>query len=172
MAGNAKWAQFSEEQKDALLDSLEGLYNEDERIQEAVEKKFGYTDPSLATKRALRKENDELKTRLDDFEAKQREKEIKATIQSEKDRAQEKYKLSDDDMKEVSKLMIESGIGSYDKAADYFRLSRQAAKPTSANVQEHSSIMLPGDVELFKDRNGWARKEAYKALAEIERNRP
>ena len=36
-----KWGQFSEEQKDALLESLEGLYNDPEMgpgIQEAVEK--------------------------------------------------------------------------------------------------------------------------------------
>lgn len=168
---NPKWSQFSEDQKDALLESLEGLYNEDERIQEAVEKKFGYTDPSLRAKRELRKENDELRNRLDDMEAKTREKEIRSRINSEKDQAKAKYRLTDEDMIEVSKLMLEGGISSYDKAADYYRLSRQAAIPSTANYQDRTALTLPNEPELFKDRNAWARKEAYKALAEIERNR-
>ena len=66
--------------------------------------------------------------------------------------------------------MLENGIGSYDIAADYFTKSRQLAKPTTDH-HEHSSLSLPGDMELFKDRNAWARKEAYKAINEIERNR-
>ena len=40
-----KWGQFSEEQKDALLESLEGLYNDSELrpgIQEAVREKIRY----------------------------------------------------------------------------------------------------------------------------------
>ena len=169
-----KWGQFSEEQKDALLESLEGLYNDSELgpgIQEAVEKKFGITDPGLAASRRHRKETDELRAQLQTLESKQMEKEIRSRVDGEKAQAQAKYKLTDDDMKEVSKTMLENGIGSYDIAADYFTKSRQLAKPTTDHYHEHSALSLPGDVELFKDRNAWARKEAYKAIGEIERNR-
>jgi hypothetical protein len=169
-----KWGQFSEEQKDALLESLEGLYNDPEMgpgIQEAVEKKFGITDPGLAASRRHRKETDDLRTQIQSLEAKQMEKDIRSRIDTEKSQAQAKYKLSDEDMKEVSKTMIENGIGSYDIAADYYKKSRELAKPTTDHYQEHSSLALPGDMELFKDRNAWARKEAYKAINEIERNR-
>jgi hypothetical protein len=169
-----KWSQFSEEQKDALLESLEGMYNDPEVgevVQTAVEKKFGITDPGLAAARKHRAETDALRTQLQTLEAKQMEKEIRNRVDTEKMQAQKKYKLSDDDMKEVSKTMLENGIGSYDIAADYFTKSRQLAKPTTDHYQEHSSLTLPGDVELFKDRTAWARKEAYKAINEIERNR-
>src|SRR5882672_461692 len=157
MAG--KWSQFSEEQKDALLESLEGLYNDPEQgqvVQEAVEKKFGITDPGLAASRRHKKETDELRTQLQTLESKQMEKDIRSRIDGEKAKAQADHKLSDDDMKEVAKLMVESGIGSYDKAADYYKLQKQAAIPSTNHYQEHSSLTLPGDVELFKDRNGWA----------------
>jgi hypothetical protein len=169
-----KWSQFSEDQKDQLLESLEGFYNDPEvgpQVQELIEKKFNVTDPQLAASRRHRAEVEQLREQVQTLESKQQEKEIRTRIDSDKKQAQEKYKLSEDEMKEVSKMMIESGIGSYDKAADYYRLSQQAAKPTS-DIREHSALTLPGDIELFKDRNGWARKEAWKALAEIERNRP
>ena len=99
------------------------------------------------------------------------EKDIRSRIDTEKSQALAEYKLSDEDMKEVSKTMIENGIGSYDIAADYYKKSRELAKPTTDHYQEHSSLALPGDMELFKDRNAWARKEAHKAINEIERNR-
>ena len=169
-----KFSLYSEEQKDLMLESLEGLYNDPEQgeiIQTAIEKKFGVTDPQLAAARRHRAETDELRTQLQSLESKQMEKDIRSRIDSEKRQAQDRYKLSEDDMKEVSKLMVESGIGSYDKAADYYRLSQQAAKPTSDKIAEHSAMTLPGDAELFKDRAGWARREAYKALHEIEQNR-
>lgn len=172
MAG--KWSQFSEEQKDALLESLEGLYNDAELgpgIQTAVEKKFGITDPGLAASRRHAAETDQLRTQIQSLEAKQMEKEIRGRVDTERSQAQAKYKLSDDDMKEVSKTMMENGIGSYDIAADYFTKSRQLAKPTTDHYHDHSSLTLPGDIDLFKDRNAWARKEAYKAINEIERNR-
>src|SRR5580765_1808486 len=121
MAG--KWSQFSEEQKDALLESLEGMYNDPEvgeTVQTAVEKKFGITDPGLAAARRHRAETDQLRTQIQSLEAKQLEKEIRSRVDGEKAQAQAKYKLTDDDMKEVSKTMLENGIGSYDIAADYF----------------------------------------------------
>ena len=169
MAG--KWSQYTEEQKDLLLDSLEGVYEKSDVIKEEIEKNFNFTDPNLARSRQHRAEVEELRTQLVSLENKQAEKEIRSRIDKEKADAQARYKLSDDEMKEVSKTMIESGIGSYDKAADYYRLSKQAATPTSDKIREHSSLTLPGDVELFKDRVGWARNEAYKAINEIERNR-
>lgn len=167
-----KWSGFSEDQKDQLLDSLEGLYNENPTIQEAVEKKWGFTDPQLATRRQFQKENEELRERLENMEAKTREKEIRQEVEGARSRAQAKFKLSDDEMKEVSKLMIESGIGNYEKAADYYQLSKKAnAVPSSDKHIERTSLTLPGDKEWFTDRVGKARKEAYAALAEIERNR-
>jgi hypothetical protein len=173
MAG--KWSQFSEDEKDKLLDSLEsGLYNHPvvgPQVKEAVEQAFGFTDPELAASRRHKKEIDELREQLQASESKTLEKEIRSRVDSEKKQAQDKYKLGDDDMKEVSKLMVESGIGNYDKAADYYRLSKQAAKPTSDHIVDHSAMTLPGDVGLYKNPVKWAREEAYKTINEIERNR-
>ena len=168
----SKWStQFSDEQKDQLLDTLEGVYEKSDVIKEEIEKHFNFTDPQLARSREHKAQVDELRQQITSMEAKQAEKEIRQRIDSEKSQAQARYKLSDEEMKDVSKLMLESGIGNYDKAADYYRLSKQAAVPTSDKAREHSALTLPGDIELFKDRVGWARKEAYKAINEIERNR-
>lgn len=172
MAG--KFAAFSEEQKDQLLESLEGLYNDPElgiSVQELVEKKFGVTDPSLAATRRHQKETQELREQLASLESKTLEKEIKSRVNSEKDAAQKQYRLSDEDMKEVSKSMLENGISNYDKAAHYYQLSRQAAIPTTDKIVEHTAMTLPGDIELFKNPTGWTRKQAYQTIAEIERNR-
>lgn len=169
------WTRFSEEQKDQLLGTLEGLYNDPEygqTVQEVIEKKFGVTDPQLAASRRNSKEVETLREQLQTLEAKNTEKEIKSRIDGAKRAAQEKYKLNDDEMKEVSKIMVEGGIGDYDKGADYYRMQKQLATPTSDTIVEHSAMTLPGDVELFKDPKGWSRREAYKALNDIERNRP
>lgn len=169
-----KFSQFSEEQKEQLLESLETLYESPKvgiKVKEAIEEHFGVTDPQLASERRHREETQALRTQLETLESKQMEKEIRSRIDKEKDAAQGKYKLTDDDMKEVSKLMVESGIGNYDKAADYYRLSRQAAKPSTDSITDHSAMTLPGDVELYKNPVQWARKEAYKTINEIERNR-
>lgn len=170
-----KWAQFTEEQKDQLLDSLEGqLYNHPEvghTVKEAVEKAFGYTDPELALTRRHQKEVDSLREQITSLETKTVEKEIRARVDGERDAAKAKFKLTDDQMKEVSKLMIDQGIGNYNTAAEYYSLQRQAAKPTTDNIVEHSSLSLPDNADLFKDKNAWARKEAYKVINEIQRNR-
>jgi hypothetical protein len=173
MAG--KWSAYSEEQKDQLLETLESFYNDAEvgpQVQELIEKKFNVTDPQLAASRRHSQEVNQLREQLQTLEARNQEKEIRSRIDTAKNAAQAKYKLNDDEMKEVSKLMVEGGIGDYDKAADYYTLSKQAAKPTTDQLVEHSAMSLPGDADLFKDRNGWARREAYKAINEIERNRP
>lgn len=173
MAG--KWSEYTEEEKDKLLDSLEnGLYNHPEvghTVKEAVEKAFGFTDPQLAASRRHSAEVQTLRDQISNLENSTREKEIRSTVQKDKDAAQSKYKLSDDDMKAVSTMMIESGIASYDKAADYYRLQRQSAKPSSDAIVEHSSLTLPGDKDLFKDPIAWGRKQAYQVINEIERNR-
>jgi hypothetical protein len=173
MASN--WSRFSEEDKDKLLDSLEnGLYNHPEvghTVKEAVEKAFGFTDPELAASRRHSAEVQTLREQISNLENTTREKEIRSSVQKDKDAAQSKYKLSDDDMKAVSTMMIESGIASYDKAADYYRLQRQSAKPSSDAIVEHSSLTLPGDQDLFKDPIAWGRKQAYQVINEIERNR-
>lgn len=173
MAG--KWAGFSEDQKDQLLDSLEtGLYNHPEVgpvVKEAVEKAFGYTDPELALTRRHRAEIDEVKQKYESLETSIREKEIRARVDGDKNAAQRKHELSDDEMKEVSALMIEAGMGSYDRAAHYYKLSKQSATPSSERAQEHSTLMLPGNPELFKNPVQWARKEAHAHINETNRQK-
>lgn len=169
-----RFSHFSDEQKDQLLESLETFYDSPKvgtKVKELIEEHFGVTDPSLAMTRQHSAETQKLQERIDTLEAATREKEIRSRVDSEKTAAQEKFNLTDDEMKEVSKMMVESGIGNYEKAADYYRLSKQAAVPRSEQYHERTSLSLPGDIELFKDRNKWARQEAYKALGEIERNR-
>lgn len=173
MAG--KWSQFSEEQKDQLLDSLEtGLYNHPEvgpTVKEAVEKAFGFTDPELAASRRHKAELDKVTERYETLEAQIREKEIRARVDGDKNTAQKKHGLTDDEMKEVSALMVEAGMGSYDRAAHYYKLSKQSAAPSSEKAAEHSSLMLPGNKELFQNPVGWARKEAYAHINETNKNK-
>src|SRR5262245_43576502 len=169
-----KWSQFSDEQKDSLLDSLEGLYDSPKvghQVKELVEQHFGVTDPTLAMERRHNETTTALQARIDTLENEGRVKEISRRVDEEKKAAKEKYNLTDEDMQAVSKLMVEQGIGNYGSAADYYRLQKQAATPTPDLAGGHSALTLPDSPELFKDRNGWARKEAYKFINERGQHR-
>lgn len=74
--------------------------------------------------------------RIADLENQVRERDIRDRILAEKSRVQNQYKLSDADMLEVEKLMVDEHepIPSYGAAARVYVASRTQAMPTSSSL--------------------------------------
>ena len=112
------------------------------------------------------------------LEMKIQQEEIKNRLEAERKRVAEKYKLSEDDMKNVEKLMIRSDentepVPYYDSAARLYLHSREASVPTPS-AYSPPLFQMP-EKELWgkgignpAELNRIAQREAYRALGEIK----
>lgn len=76
--------------------------------------------------------------------------------------------LSEKDVGEVEKLMVEKGIASHETAADYYKMQQQSARPTPS-FTGHGSHQLPKvDTKDFGGNMAqWSRNEAAKTIHDI-----
>jgi hypothetical protein len=158
---------------------LNGLYNDpatrEDLLRLMKKKNPGLTIPEIDAKDDVLGRVETSNKRVADLENKLAERDIRDRVTAEKTRVKNFYQLSDADMGEVEKLMIDENepIPSYAAAAKVFVASRTQAMPTS------SSLSPP--VFDMPDKNIWAGgignragldkialNEAYRALNEIK----
>ena len=101
--------------------------------------------------------------RVQQLEAKLREKEAMETLEKRRQALLEKNLIANkDEIKDVEKLMLERGITNHETAAEYHKWMKQAAVPTSSGYN-------PNAVKQFDLGRYWknpanaAREEAVKA---------
>lgn len=76
---------------------------------------------------------------------------------------------SEDDIKEVEKLMVEKGIANHETAAEYHSWMKQAAAPTPSQFPQ--PVMSKFNTKDFmKNPTGAARDAAHAALMEFRKN--
>lgn len=77
---------------------------------------------------------------------------------------------SDDDIKDIEKIMLDRGITNHETAAEYHRWMKQAAEPTPSGY--NPSVMKKFDLsQYWKNPVTAARGEAAKALNELRQPR-
>jgi len=69
---------------------------------------------------------------------------------------------------EVEKVMVDESIGNYDTAINYVKAQKALAPATSESISPHS---LPDNKDLWKDKNGFARRTAFDAINELKSGR-
>ena len=69
---------------------------------------------------------------------------------------------------DVEKVMVDQKIGDYDTAIRYVQQERALAKPTAAEMAPHS---MPDNKDLWKNRNAFARSEAFSAINDLRSGR-
>ena len=72
---------------------------------------------------------------------------------------------------EIEKFGVENKIADYEKAAHFWKLSQQAAEPTTTTFPDSSPPALPvmEGLDKFKgSRSNWAENEAHKAWQELK----
>lgn len=162
--------------KEQLLDQL---LEKDPEIRDQTLKALQKLNPEtvLPEVRADEKIEKAYKKAKDDalaeFDAKQKQRDFEAGVKADRDTAVKRFGLSEEEVGKVEKLMTERKIGTYEAAADYFRLMTKPAEPTPTALLD-TSFQLPDRKEmadLWKDPRAWSLREAGKALNEIRAKR-
>lgn len=139
-----------------------------------IKKKNNVPIPELDAKDAVLAEvTKEREARLK-LEAQLQERDILARIEKEREKVKQTYQLTDSDVAEVEKLMVDKDapIPNYSAAAKVYKASKQVAEPTThllkPNVYDmpEKSIWAPG-IGNKQALNKIALEEAYKAANEF-----
>jgi hypothetical protein len=111
--------------------------------------------------------------RVQALENKLREKEAVEELTKRRERLKQKGLAgSDDEVKEVEKIMLERGITNHETAAEYHQWMKQSATPTPSGY--NPQIIQKFDLgKYWKNPINAARNEAVSALNDLRRpNRP
>lgn len=107
--------------------------------------------------------------RVQQLEAKLREKEAVEVLEKRRQSLVKKGLIeSEDEVKDVEKIMLERGITNHETAAEYHKWMKQAAVPTSSGYN-------PSAVKQFDLNKYWknpgvaAREEAVRALNDLRK---
>ena len=108
--------------------------------------------------------------RVKSLEEKLRQKEAREELQKRRDALIRKGLIdSEDEVKEVEKLMVEKGIANHETAAEYHAWMKQAAAPTPSQFPQ--PVMSKFNTKDFmKNPVGAARDAAHAALTEFRKN--
>lgn len=108
--------------------------------------------------------------RVKSLEDKLRQKEAKEELMKRRDALVKKGLIdSEDEIKEVEKLMVEKGIANHETAAEYHQWMKQAAAPTPSQFPQ--PVMSKFNTKDFmKNPTGAARDAAHAALMEFRKN--
>ena len=94
------------------------------------------------------------------------EERLRNEILSRRNAVVKKGIVSEDEVAEVEKLMLEKGITSHETAAEFYASQKKSATPTPAQFGQ-PLISQPDLKVMGGDINQWARSEAGKAMADI-----
>ena len=108
--------------------------------------------------------------RVEDIEAKMREKEALADLESRRMKLIKKGLIQDEsEIEQVEKIMLDKGITNHESAAEYWQWMKQSAVPTPTGY--NPSAVSKFDLgKYYKNPVMAARDEAAKALNELRKN--
>lgn len=112
----------------------------------------------------------ESQKRVESLEAKLRSKEAKEELDRRRQTLVKKNLVtSEDDIKEVEKIMVEKGIANHETAAEYHQWMKQAAAPTPSQFPQPVMSRF-NTSDFMKNPVGAARDAAHAALTELRKN--
>jgi hypothetical protein len=109
----------------------------------------------------MRSENEALKAKFAQREAVENLEKIRRKVVK-------KGLVSEDEMPEVEKLMLEKRIADHETAAEHYNWMKQAAKPTPTGYNP-SAIRQFDLGKYWKDPRGAAQQEAVRAFADLRK---
>ena len=115
-------------------------------------------------------------SRVEQLEGKLREREAMDELRSRREALMKKRGISESELPEVEKVMLEQGITNHETAADYYQWMKQAATPTPNTYNSRNVLNETAKNSLapfWKNPAGAARDEAARALNDLRKpNRP
>ncbi len=171
------FTQAQLEESTRLLRTLLNSPDTREHTLRLIKKKTGSSIPEIDAADAVRGDIAVERKARQDLEARLQEKDIMDRIKEERLRVKKDHDLSDEDVKEVEKLMVDKDapIPSYAAAAKVYKASKQIAQPTSHQLEPKTwdmpekDIWAPG-IGNRQALNKIALQEAYKAAKEFRLN--
>jgi len=134
--------------------------------------------PEIDTRDAIEAKIEEERKARQALEAQIRERDIRERLEKERSRVSSHYRLSENDMLEVEKLMTDKDnpIPSYDAAARVFKASASTGTPTTAHLAPPTFDMPESDVwgkgiGNKANLDKIAMNEAFKALNDLRSGR-
>lgn len=134
--------------------------------------------PEIDGEDRMRAALEEEKKAREALELKIQQEEIKNRLEAERKRVMEKYRLTDEDIKNVEKLMVRSDenpepVPYYDSAARLYMQAREPSVPSPASYSPPLYSMPEKEVwgkgiGNPAELNRIAQREAYRALGEIK----
>jgi hypothetical protein len=107
--------------------------------------------------------------RVQQLEAKLRERDAVEELEKRRSQLLKKKLIdSEDEIKDVEKVMLEKGITNHETAAEFHKWMKQAATPTSSGYAP-SAVKQFDLNKYWKNPNVAAREEAVKALNELRK---
>jgi hypothetical protein len=116
---------------------------------------------------------EQAQNRVEHLEGKLREREALDELEKRRSKLVRSKGVSEDEIAEIEKLMLEKGITSHEAAADYYNWMRQAAAPTPQKTFSRNMLDETARDSLskfWKNPAVAARDEAAKALTELRKN--
>lgn len=133
--------------------------------------------PEIDSEDRVMKALDDEKKEREKLAAQIQEDQIRQRVEAERARVKDKYRLSDDDMKGVEKLMVKADdnpepIPYYDAAAKLFLAARTPSTPTPSSFSPPTYSMPEGKtwgkgIGNAAELNRIAMDEAYRAFNDI-----
>jgi len=106
------------------------------------------------------------------LEAKIIERDARENVMNRRDALKKSKGLSDADVAEVEKIMVEKGISNHDTAAEFMVAQRQSAKPTPYQAGFGSHQKPQVDTKPYGGNIAqWARNEAANTISDIQSGR-
>lgn len=171
------FTQAQLEESTRLFRTLLNSKDTRETMLRAIKKTTGATIPEIDARDAVMGEVEKERAERLKLEARLQEREIMDRIEKERARVKKDHQLTDDDVKEVEKLMIDKDepIPSYAAAAKVYKALKQIAQPTTHQITPKTWDMPEKDVWAAGIGNKMqldkiALQEAYKAANEFRLN--
>ncbi|NDG19507.1 MAG: hypothetical protein EB117_14710 [Betaproteobacteria bacterium] len=125
--------------------------------------------PELDLQDRVEKNREAMQAKIDSLEAKLRENDARKTLDERRRALKDNGKVSsDDEIKEVEKIMVEKKIADHETAADYFNWMKQAEVDKPTPIFQGSPVLNNFDLKnYFKNPQNAARENAMQALTEL-----
>lgn len=92
---------------------------------------------------------------------------IRRDIMERRETLKSKHGLSDKDVGEIEKLMLEKQIGSHDTAAEFYKSQQQSAQPTPSTFSTNTLPKIDLKGSGMPNMNQWSRNEATNVINEL-----
>ena len=125
--------------------------------------------PELDLQDKVDRTRDQMQSKIDSLEARLRENDARKTLGDRRRALKANGKVqSDDEIKEVEKIMIDKKIADHETAADYFNWMKQAEMDKPTPIFQGAPVLNNFDLKsYFKNPQNAARENAMQALSEL-----